>query len=71
MVESEKEIKVNSPYTQLKGIKIGDCKWTSGFWADKFKVCEQSMLPYMSELLCGDIGHALNNFKTRVNIWDE
>ena len=52
-----------STYQRLKKIKIGDCQWTDGFWADKFKVCEQSMLPYMGDLLCGDIGHALNNFK--------
>ena len=54
---------MNSTYKQLKNTRIGDCKWTEGFWADKFKICEQSMLPYMGEVLCGDIGHALNNFK--------
>ena len=54
---------MNSPYTKLESIRIGDCKWTEGFWAEKFKVCEKSMLPYMGDLLCGDIGHALNNFK--------
>ena len=59
----KKEDKVKSPFTRHKKINIGDCKWTKGFWADKFRVCEQSMLPYMGDLLCGDIGHALNNFK--------
>ena len=53
----------NSPYVKLKSINIGDCKWTEGFWADKFKICEESMVPYMGKLLCGDTGHALNNFK--------
>ena len=52
-----------SPYVKLKSIDIGDCKWTEGFWADKFKVCEKSMVPYMGSLLCGNTGHALNNFK--------
>ncbi len=52
-----------SPFANFKSINIGDCKWTTGFWAEKFKVCEESMLPYMGELLCGEIGHALNNFK--------
>jgi len=42
---------------------VGDCQWTEGFWADKFKVAEQTMVPYMGELLTGDVGHALNNFK--------
>ncbi|HUX57874.1 MAG TPA: glycoside hydrolase family 127 protein [Bacteroidales bacterium] len=52
-----------SPNVKLKSINIGDCKWTTGFWADKFKVCEETMVPYMGELLCGDVGHGLNNFK--------
>ncbi|MGQ1910852.1 glycoside hydrolase family 127 protein [Marinifilum sp. RC60d5] len=52
-----------SPNVKFKSIDIGDCTWTEGFWADKFKVCEETMVPYMGELLCGDIGHALNNFK--------
>ena len=52
-----------SPFVKLKSINIGDCKWTEGFWADKFKICEETMVPYMGELLCGDTGHALNNFK--------
>ncbi len=50
-------------HTKLKNIKVGDCKWTTGFWADKFKVCEDIMVPYMGDVLCGDVGHALNNFK--------
>ncbi len=53
----------NSPHVKLKSINIGDCRWTSGFWADKFKVCEEVMVPHMGSLLKGDIGHAYNNFK--------
>lgn len=52
-----------SPHVALKSIDFGDCTWTEGFWADKFKVAEKAMLPYMGEVLCGDVGHALNNFK--------
>lgn len=53
----------NSKNVKLKSINMGDCLWTNGFWADKMKVCEESMLPYMGEVLCGDVGHGLNNFK--------
>jgi DUF1680 family protein len=49
--------------SKLKSIGIGDCNWTGGFWADKFKKAEEIMVPYMGDLLCGDVGHALNNFK--------
>ncbi|UMB61702.1 glycoside hydrolase family 127 protein [Lutibacter sp. A80] len=52
-----------SPFVKLKSINFGDCKWDSGFWAEKVKNAEDKMLPYMGDLLCGDIGHALNNFK--------
>lgn len=53
----------NSKNVKLKSINMGECLWTEGFWADKMKVCEESMLPYMGEVLCGDVGHGLNNFK--------
>jgi len=55
--------KVESPYTLLRSTDLDACKWTSGFWADKFALCKDAMVPNMEELLCGDIGHALNNFK--------
>ncbi|BAX80565.1 glycoside hydrolase family 127 protein [Labilibaculum antarcticum] len=52
-----------SPYVKLKSVDMGDCIWTDGFWAEKFNVAKESMVPYMGEVLCGDTGHALNNFK--------
>ena len=52
-----------SPHVKLKSVNIGDCRWISGFWADKFKVCEETMAPHMGTLLKGDTGHAYNNFK--------
>ncbi|WP_166382782.1 glycoside hydrolase family 127 protein [Polaribacter sp. 11A2H] len=52
-----------SPFVKLKSINFGDCKWNAGFWSDKVKTAENKMLPYMGDLLCGDIGHGLNNFK--------
>ncbi|KZS38840.1 hypothetical protein AWE51_14760 [Aquimarina aggregata] len=52
-----------SPYVKLKSINFGDCKWNSGFWSEKVNAAQERMLPYMGDLLCGDIGHGLNNFK--------
>lgn len=52
-----------SPFVKLKSINFGDCKWTSGFWSEKVQAAEERMLPYMGDVLCGDIGHGLNNFK--------
>ena len=53
----------HSPHVKLRSIDMGDCKWTEGFWADKFKITEEKMIPYMRTLLTGETGHALNNFK--------
>jgi DUF1680 family protein len=53
----------NSPHVKLKSIDIGDCQWTEGFWADKWRMAEKVMIPYMGTLLKGDIGHGYNNFK--------
>lgn len=53
----------NSPSVTFKSIEIGDCQWTDGFWADKYKSAEEVMVPHMESILTGDIGHALNNFK--------
>ncbi len=53
----------NSPHVKLKSIGIGNCQWTEGFWADKFRQCEEVMVPHMGTLLKGDIGHGYNNFK--------
>lgn len=53
----------NSPHVKLKSIDIGDCQWTQGFWAEKFKLAEEVMVPYMGTVLKGDVGHGYNNFK--------
>ncbi|WP_096084629.1 glycoside hydrolase family 127 protein [Agaribacterium haliotis] len=52
-----------SPHVKLRSVNMGDCRWTEGFWAEKTKLCEETMVPYMGELLKGDVGHGLNNLK--------
>ena len=58
----------NSPYVKLKSIDLGECQWTEGFWAEKWKQAEKVMVPYMGNLLKGDVGHGLNNFKIAAGI---
>jgi DUF1680 family protein len=53
----------SSPHVKFKSIGFGQAQWTEGFWADKFNMLESTMVPYMGELLKGDIGHGYNNFK--------
>ncbi len=52
-----------SPHVKLRNIDVGDCRWTEGFWAEKFAHCEKVMVPHMGAILKGDVGHGLNNFK--------
>jgi len=52
-----------SPHVKLKSVDLGECVWTDGFWAEKLEVAEKNMLPYMEEVLTGEVGHGLNNFK--------
>jgi len=53
----------HSPHVKLRSINLGDCRWTGGFWGEKWKLCEEVMVPHMGEILKGDIGHAYDNFK--------
>ena len=59
-----------SPYVKLRSIGIGDCRWTDGFWGDKYRQCEEVMVPHMGELLTGKVGHALNNFKKAAGLME-
>jgi DUF1680 family protein len=53
----------DSKFLKLKSIEIGDCQWTEGFWAEKFKMAEEIMIPHMGTIFKGDIGFAYDNFK--------
>src|SRR4051794_38588379 len=54
----------NSAYAKLKNIDMGDVQWTSGFWADRFRVCKDSMVPNMWRLYTdANISHAFKNFE--------
>ena len=53
----------SSPYVRLKSIDIDGVKWTRGFWAEKFGLCHQVMIPNMWRLLeAPDVSHAYANF---------
>jgi hypothetical protein len=53
-----------SPYAKLKSIDIGDVQWTSGFWAERFQVCKESMVPHMmGNYMNAEVSHAYRNFE--------
>ena len=53
-----------SPYAKLSSVDMGSVKWTEGFWADRFKVCRDSMIPHMWGVYTdANVGHAYQNFQ--------
>ena len=51
------------PYAKLTETAIDDVKWTDGFWADRFEVCHDTMIPNMWHLLEDEnISHSYANF---------
>ncbi|WP_340114699.1 aceric acid hydrolase [Maribellus mangrovi] len=54
----------NSKFAKLKSTNIGDVHWTYGFWAERFDVCKNSMVPHMMGCYLDDeISHAYKNFE--------
>lgn len=59
----------NSPYAKLQSIGISDVQWTKGFWAQRFAVCRDAMVPqlwatYTSDTIC----YSFKNFKVAAGI---
>ncbi len=53
-----------SPYAKLGSIDISDMRWTAGFWADRFNVCAQAMVPHMMDNYMNDtLSHGFANFE--------
>ena len=53
-----------SPHAKLTSIGLTDVQWTKGFWAERFEVCKDSMVPhlwqtYTSKTMC----YAFQNFR--------
>lgn len=54
----------NSPYAKLHSINMNDVTWTKGFWADRFKVATETMVPNMWAIYNDPkISHAFKNFE--------
>jgi len=59
----------NSPYAKLAGVGLNDVQWTKGFWAERFAVCRDAMVPqlwatYTSDTFC----YSFQNFKVAAGI---
>ncbi|QKJ28532.1 glycoside hydrolase family 127 protein [Mucilaginibacter mali] len=53
-----------SPYAKLSSTDMGSVTWTKGFWADRFKVCRDTMIPNLWRIYTDPkISHAFKNFE--------
>ncbi|MEJ6981383.1 glycoside hydrolase family 127 protein [Pedobacter sp. P351] len=53
-----------SPHAKLQSLNMRDVTWTTGFWADRFKVAKETMVPNMWRIYNdAKISHAFKNFE--------
>lgn len=53
----------NSPHAKLAGVGLSDVQWTNGFWAERFAVCRDSMVPHLWETYTSkDMCFSFQNF---------
>jgi DUF1680 family protein len=54
----------DSKFAKLKSLNMQDVTWTKGFWADRFKVATETMVPNMWAIYNDPkISHAFKNFE--------
>ena len=53
-----------SPHVLMRNVDLDDVRWTEGFWADKFELCREAMLPSVQQALLDPLNSEhLINFK--------
>jgi uncharacterized protein len=59
----------NSKHAKLTGVGLGDVRWTKGFWAERFAVCRDSMVPHLWETYTSkDICYSFQNFRVAAGL---
>lgn len=54
----------NSAYARLQSVSLHDVAWTSGFWADRFETCKNTMMPHLWDVYHNaTLSHAFKNFE--------
>lgn len=57
-----------SSYAKLGSIDMGSVHWTTGFWADRFRVCRDSMVPNMWQLYTSSVSNSFKNFEVAAGL---
>lgn len=60
-----------SQYAKLCPVNITDVHWTEGFWAERFKMCKNIMVPHMmGKYMDDEISHGFANFEIAAGLKD-
>lgn len=58
-----------SPHAKLTSVGMSDVQWTKGFWADRFAVCRDAMVPQLWKIYTSDtVCYSFKNFKVAAGI---
>jgi len=58
-----------SPHAKLSSVGMSDVQWTKGFWAERFAVCRDAMVPQLWAIYTSDtICYSFKNFKIAAGI---
>ncbi len=58
-----------SPHAKLTSVGMSDVQWTKGFWAERFAVCRDAMVPQLWKIYTSDtICYSFKNFKVAAGI---
>jgi DUF1680 family protein len=53
-----------SPHAKLSSVGLSDVQWTKGFWAERFAICRDSMLPHLWQTYTSkDMCYSFQNFR--------
>jgi len=59
-----------SKYAKLSAIGMGDVNFTKGFWADRFAVCRDSMVPHLWDTYNNPtLSHSFRNFEIAAGLF--
>ncbi|WP_462251853.1 aceric acid hydrolase [Ferruginibacter sp.] len=60
---------MQSPHAKLNSVGISDVQWTKGFWAERFAVCKDSMVPHLwATYTSKDMCYAFQNFRVAAGL---
>ena len=55
---------MQSPHAKLNSVGMSDVQWTKGFWAERFEVCKDSMVPHLwATYTSKDFCYSFQNFR--------